>query len=112
MVNKMNSNGSYAVIETGGKQYKVSQGDRIWVETQVAEVGQAIKLDKVLALSQDGQLKIGQPLVSGSEVSAKVIAFKKQAKTVKFQHRKRKNHRKKTGHRQTLMQVEIEKISA
>lgn len=101
----------YAIIETGGKQYKVQEGDTIYVEKIAVEEGTAVKFDKVLALSKDGQLTVGSPVVAGAVVEAKVAAQGKEKKVIIFKYKSKKGYSKKTGHRQPFTKVTIEKIN-
>lgn len=102
----------YAVIETGGKQYKVQQGDVIFVEKLDAELDSVIKIDKVLAVSDDTNVTIGTPLVDGASVDVKVLANGKQKKVIIFKYKPKKGYRKKQGHRQPYTKLQIEAINA
>ena len=102
----------YAVIETGGKQYKVSEGDVIYVEKLDTEAGETITFDKVLAVSDTENLTVGTPLVEGATVSAKVEKQGKSKKIYVFKMKRKKNERKKKGHRQPYTKVTVEKINA
>ncbi|HEY2509633.1 MAG TPA: 50S ribosomal protein L21 [Polyangiaceae bacterium] len=105
----------YAVIKTGGKQYKVAQGDKLRVEKLPAGVGETITFDQVLLLSGDAggdAIKIGTPLVAGAKVEAKVIAQDRAKKVIVFKFRRRKNYRRKNGHRQPYTALEITGIKA
>ncbi len=102
----------YAVIETGGKQYKVSEGDVIYVEKLDTEAGETITFDKVLAVSDGENLTVGTPLVEGATVSAKVEKQGKSKKIYVFKMKRKKNERKKKGHRQPYTKVTVEKINA
>lgn len=101
----------YAVIETGGKQYKVQEGDVLFVEKLTVSEGDDYVFDNVLAISRDGELKTGNP-VSGASVSAKVLGQGKGKKVIIFKYKSKKNERKKQGHRQPYTKVQIEKINA
>ena len=96
----------YAVIKTGGKQYRVSQGDRIRVEKLPGEVGADITLDEVLMLGGDN-VSVGAPLVSGASVSAKIVAQDRAKKIIVFKYKRRKGYRRKYGHRQPYTELEI-----
>jgi large subunit ribosomal protein L21 len=96
----------YAVIKTGGKQYRVSQGDRIRVEKLPGEVGADITLDEVLMLGGD-KVSVGAPLVSGASVSAKIVAQDRAKKIIVFKYKRRKGYRRKYGHRQPYTELEI-----
>ena len=102
----------YAIIETGGKQYKVQQGDIIFVEKLNAELDSIIKIDKVLAVSDDTNVTIGAPLVVGASVDVKVLANGKQKKIIIFKYKPKKGYRKKQGHRQFYTKIQIEAINA
>jgi large subunit ribosomal protein L21 len=99
----------YAVIKTGGKQYRVSQGDKVRVEKLPGNVGDAVTLDQVLLLGGEA-VKLGQPLVSGAKVEAKIVEQGLGKKLVVFKFRRRKNYRRKTGHRQPFTALEITNI--
>ncbi len=101
----------YAVIKTGGKQYRVQEGKVLKIEKLAADVGETIKFDEVLLLKTDDGLKVGTPFVEGVEVEAKVLAQGKARKIVVFKYKPKKNYRKKQGHRQPFTSVRIEKIS-
>ena len=102
----------YAVVKTGGKQYRVSEGDRLRVETLEAEAGASIELDSVLMVGEGESVKVGSPTVSNASVTAKVIDHgrAKKVKIIKF--RRRKHHMKRMGHRQNYTEVEITSINA
>ncbi|MDD2569143.1 MAG: 50S ribosomal protein L21 [Clostridia bacterium] len=102
----------YAIIESGGKQYKVAEGDVVRVELLKAEVGETIELDRVLAINGDAGMQLGNPVVEGAKVSAKVIEHGKGKKVVVFRYKAKKNVRKKNGHRQPFTALEIQKINA
>ena len=101
----------YAVIKTGGKQYKVSPGDKIKVEQIPADIGADIQLDQVLAVGSGDDIKIGVPLVGGAAVSATVLAQGRHAKVRIFKMRRRKHYQKHQGHRQNYTEIEIVGIS-
>lgn len=102
----------YAIIETGGKQYKVQEGDVIFVEKLNAEEGSSITFDKVLAVSNEGKTTFGDPLVNSASVSAKVLGHGKRRKIIVFKFKPKKGYRRKQGHRQPYTRVQIEKINA
>ena len=102
----------YAVIQTGGKQYKVVAGEKIKVEQIVADVGQEITLDQVLAVGSGADLTVGSPLVAGAVVKATVVAQGKHDKVHIFKMRRRKHYRKSQGHRQTYTELEIGAVTA
>ncbi|RYL93884.1 50S ribosomal protein L21 [Sporolactobacillus sp. THM7-4] len=101
----------YAIIETGGKQLKVEEGQSIVVEKLSAEAGDTVTFDKVLFIGGD-QVKVGTPTVEGASVTAKVAEQGRGKKIVVFKFKKRKNYRRKQGHRQPFTKVTIEKINA
>lgn len=99
----------YAVIKTGGKQYRVSQGDKLRVEKLAGNVGDAVTFDQVLMVGGES-LKLGQPLVGGAKVEAKIVGQGLGKKVVVFKFRRRKNYRRKNGHRQPFTALEITNI--
>ncbi len=101
----------YAIIATGGKQYKVAEGDIIKVEKLGAEAGTTYTFDQVLAVSNDG-LKIGNPTVEGASVEASVLGDGKAKKVVVYKYKPKTGYHKKSGHRQQYTAVKIEKINA
>lgn len=102
----------YAILETGGKQYKVAEGDVLFVEKLNANEGDVVTLENVLAFSKDGNLVIGNPVVAGAKVEAKVLEQGKAKKVVVFKYKAKKDYRKKQGHRQPYTKLVIEKINA
>jgi len=103
----------YAVLQTGGKQYKVSEGDVIFVEKLDAEVDSVLELNSLLAVSkEDGTLLVGSPVVEGASLSAKVLAQGKAKKVIVFKYKSKKDYRRKQGHRQPYTKLQIEKINA
>ena len=100
----------YAVIRTGGKQYRVASGEKIKVEQIPAEVGAAITLDQVLMVGEGESVKIGAPLVSGAQVTATVLAQGRHRKVKIFKMRRRKHYQKHQGHRQNYTELKIEAI--
>ena len=102
----------YAVIKTGGKQYRVAAGQKLKIEQIPADIGQEISLDQVLSVGEGEQLKIGTPLVSGAVVKATVLAQGRHPKINVFKMRRRKHYRKSQGHRQNYTEVRIEAVSA
>ena len=102
----------YAVIKTGGKQYKVSPGDKIKVEQIPADIGADIQLDQVLAVGSGDQIRIGAPLVGGAAVSATVLAQGRHAKVRIFKMRRRKHYQKHQGHRQNYTELLISQIAS
>jgi large subunit ribosomal protein L21 len=101
----------YAVIKTGGKQYRVASGDKIKVEQIAADIGQEITIDQVLALGTGSDLKIGAPLVSGATVTVKVVSHGKHDKVRIFKMRRRKHYQKHQGHRQQYTELQIGAIA-
>ncbi len=102
----------YAVIKTGGKQYRVAAGEKIKVEQIAADVGQEIVFSEVLAVGNGTELKVGTPLVSGATVTVKVVAHGRHDKVRIFKMRRRKHYQKRQGHRQNFTEIEIASISA
>ena len=102
----------YAVVKTGGKQYRVSAGEKIKVEQIPADVGAEITLDQVLMVGEGESVRIGTPLVAGATVTAKVVAHGRHAKVKIFKMRRRKHYQKHQGHRQNYTELEIAGISA
>jgi len=102
----------YAIIETGGKQYRVQEGDALYIEKLDANEGDVVTFDRVLAISGDNGLVIGSPVVSGASVSAKVEKHGKGRKIIVYKYKAKKNYRRKQGHRQPYTKVVIEKIQA
>jgi large subunit ribosomal protein L21 len=102
----------YAVIKTGGKQYKVAAGDRLKVEQLVAEVGQEVVLDQVLAVGQGAELKTGSPLLAGATVKATVVSHGLHPKVQIFKMRRRKHYQRHGGHRQAYTELEIGSVAA
>ena len=98
----------YAVIETGGKQYKVQEGDILFIEKLKNADGEEFVFDKVLAVSKDGVLTTGNP-VEGATVSAKILGHGKSKKIIVFKYKPKKGYRRKQGHRQPYTKVQIEK---
>jgi len=101
----------FAVIRTGGKQYKVASGDVIRVERLVAEAGSAIQLDEVLMVGDGGTVAVGTPLVADASVTAEVVAQDRGPKIIVFKKKRRQNYRRKNGHRQDLTVLRITGIN-
>ena len=101
----------YAVIKTGGKQYRVATGDKLRVEKLPGSVGDAVVLDQVLLLGGE-TVKLGTPVVPGAKVEAKIVSQGLGKKLVVFKFRRRKNYRRKNGHRQPFTALEITNIVA
>ena len=102
---------SFAIIQTGGKQYKVAAGDKIKVEKLSAEGGENFIFDKVLLAADEKEIKIGTPYVEGAKVEAKVLKQGRDKKKIVFRYHSKTRYRKKKGHRQHFTEVEIIKIS-
>lgn len=102
----------YAVVETGGKQYRVAVGDRIEVERLDAEPGSDVTLERVLMVARDGDIQIGRPVVEGAKVIASVDAQTRGKKIIVFKMRPKKRYRRKQGHRQSITQLTIKEIVA
>ncbi len=101
----------YAVIKTGGKQYRVAQGDRLRVEKLPGNVGDSITLGEVLLVGEGDGVKVGSPTVGGAKVQAKIVAQDRGEKITIFKFRRRKNYRRKTGHRQPFTALEITSVA-
>ena len=102
----------YAVIKTGGKQYKVAAGEKIKVEQIAADVGQEITIDQVLAIGAGADLTVGTPLVTGASVVATVLAHGRHDKVRIFKMRRRKHYQKRQGHRQNYTEIQIGAVNA
>ena len=102
----------YAVIKTGGKQYRVAAGEKIKVEQIPADVGAEIILDQVLMVGEGESVNIGTPLLAGAKVTAKVVAHGRGPKIKIFKMRRRKHYQKHQGHRQNYTEIEISGIAA
>lgn len=100
----------YAIIATGGKQYKVSKGDEIYVEKLENEIGSTVSFD-VLLVGDDNGIKAGNPLVEGAKVEGKVLAQVKGEKIVIYKYKSKKNYHRKNGHRQPYTKIEITSIA-
>jgi len=100
----------YAVIRTGGKQYRVAPNDVIEVERLPADAGAAVELGEVLALNNEQSMVVGTPLVEGARVAATVLEHSKGEKVIIFKKRRRKNYRRRTGHRQGYTMLRIDEI--
>ena len=102
----------YAVLATGGKQYRVQEGDVIYVEKLIADVDSTVELNEVLAVGTEEGIKVGTPVVEGAKVVAKVVAQGKAKKVIVFKYKSKKDYRRKNGHRQPYTKLVIEKIEA
>lgn len=101
----------YAVIKTGGKQYRVCSGDKLKIEKLAAEVGSEVTFDQVLMVGGDGDLRLGAPVLAGASVKATVLAQGRGDKIHIFKMRRRKHYRKSQGHRQDYTEVQISNIA-
>jgi len=101
----------YAVIKTGGKQHRVSVGDMVAIEKIDGAKGDTVVFESVLMVAAEGQIRIGTPAVSGATVTGEIVAQTKAPKIAVFHMKRRKGHRKKTGHRQPLTRMRIRDIS-
>ena len=102
---------SYAVIRTGGKQYRVSPGELLRIESLTGETGSEISFSEVLLTSADGSVQVGTPLVPGATVTARIAEHGKEKKIIVFKKKRRKNYRRKRGHRQHFTAVQITTIT-
>lgn len=101
----------YAVIETGGKQYRVQEGDTVFVEKLQGEAGENVKLDKILLISANEELKVGKPYLEGASVEAEILEQGKAKKIIVFKYKSKKDYRKKQGHRQPYTKLKISSIN-
>ena len=101
----------YAVIKTGGKQYKVSEGDTLDIEKIDGEKGNEVVFEEILMISREGEIKVGTPYVEGAKVTGEIVAQTRGSKIKVFKMKRRKGYRKKTGHRQELTGLKIKEIS-
>lgn len=102
----------YAVIETGGKQYRVAVGDTVEVELVEGAEGQVIELPRVLLIADGEQVSVGSPVLDQAKVTARVLGMKRAPKVIIFKYRAKERYRRRTGHRQNLTQLRIESIQA
>ena len=102
----------YAVLETGGKQYRVNAGDTLEIERLAIEAGQPVTFDRVLLVNADGKLSVGNPTVASATVVADVIEHKRGVKLIAFKMKRRKGYHRTVGHRQELTVVKIKEIKA
>ena len=102
----------HAIIETGGKQYKVAEGDTLFIEKLPVEAGEAVTFDKVLAVIDGDNVTVGTPVVEGAKVDASVVKNGKGKKIIVFKYKPKKGYRRKQGHRQPYTKVTIGKIEA
>ena len=101
----------HAIIETGGKQYKVTEGDTLLIEKLASEAGENVTFDKVLAVIDGDKITVGTPVVEGAKVDASVVKNGKGKKVIVFKYKPKKGYRRKQGHRQPYTKVTIGKIS-
>ena len=102
----------YAIVKTGGKQYKVAQGDVLFVEKLEANEGDVVTLYQLLAVAGENGLTVGSPVVEGATVTAKVVAQGKAKKVIVYKYKAKKDYRRKQGHRQPYTKLVIESINA
>ena len=102
----------YAIIKTGGKQYRVQEGDLITIEKLEAATDETVTFDQVLTVVNDGSVKVGTPLVNGAKVTGKVVEHGKGKKILVFKYKAKSNYRRRQGHRQPFTKVRIESINA
>ena len=102
----------YAIIKTGGKQYRVQEGDLITIEKSEAAADETVTFDQVLTVVNDGSVKVGTPLVNGAKVTGKVVEHGKGKKILVFKYKAKSNYRRRQGHRQPFTKVRIESINA
>jgi large subunit ribosomal protein L21 len=102
----------YAVIRTGGKQYKVAVGEKVKVEQILADVGQEVVIDQVLAVGEGADMKVGTPVLSGATVKATVVSHGRHPKVRIFKMRRRKHYQRHAGHRQSYTELQIGSVNA
>jgi large subunit ribosomal protein L21 len=110
MAKKKTSDGSYAIVQTGGKQYMVKENDTVKVELIDSNAGDKVVLDKVLAISDGKELKVGTPEIKGAKVSCTVVDQVKDKKVINFKKKRRKGYSRKVGHRQNLTVLQVNSI--
>lgn len=108
----MDNSLNYAVIKTGGKQYRISTGEKLKIEQISADVGSEVVMDQVYMVANNGNIKVGAPLVDGARVTVTVVAHGRHDKIRIFKMRRRKHYRKQQGHRQNYTEIRIDDISA
>ena len=106
------SESMYAIIRSGGKQYRLAQGQTVRVEKLDGEIGQAVVLDQVLLVGGDGETRVGQPLVGGAQVAVQIVDQGRARKITVFKKKRRKGYHKKQGHRQSYTELRVTGISA
>lgn len=102
----------YAVIETGGKQYRVAEGDTLYVEKLDGDVGDTVSFDRVLLVADGDNVDIGRPVVSGAEVSGEIVGHGRDKKVIVFKFKRRKEYRRRNGHRQAFTAVRINTLKS
>ncbi|MBE6935356.1 MAG: 50S ribosomal protein L21 [Ruminococcaceae bacterium] len=102
----------YAIIETGGKQVKVTEGEIVYIEKLDVAADETVTFDRVLACGEVGEAKLGNPYVEGATVTAKVLKNGKSPKIMVFKYKAKKNYRRRQGHRQPYTKIQIEKVNA
>ena len=101
----------YAIFQTGGKQYRVAEGDVIQVERLDGQVGDEVRINEVLMAADDDGVQVGYPLLSGAQVIGQIVQQSRDRKIIVFKHKRRKGYRRKTGHRQPYTRLKIGKIA-
>jgi large subunit ribosomal protein L21 len=101
----------YAVVKTGGKEYRISKGDIIRVEKMEGKVGDQVSMKEVFMVSQEGQVQLGNPLLAGAVITGEIVQEVKGKKTVTYKMKRRKNYRRTKGHRQTYTYIRVNDIS-
>ncbi|MDD2207001.1 MAG: 50S ribosomal protein L21 [Aminobacterium sp.] len=102
----------YAIVETGGKQYRVEPGDVVRVETLHIDEGESVVFDKILMVSNDSDVQVGTPYVDGAAVNATVVRHGRAPKILVFKYKSKKNYRRMRGHRQNFTEIKIDSINA
>jgi large subunit ribosomal protein L21 len=102
----------YAVIQTGGKQYKVQPGETVFLEKLPGDAGDTVEFDEVLLVADDEQVAVGRPLIEGAKVSGEIVEHGRGEKLIVYKFKRRKNYRRKTGHRQAYTAVKISTVQA
>ena len=102
----------YAVIETGGKQYRVAEGDTLYVEKLDGDVGDTVSFDRVLLVADGENVNIGRPVVSGAEVTGEIVGHGRDKKVIVFKFKRRKDYRRRNGHRQAFTAVRINALKS
>jgi len=102
----------YAVIQTGGKQYKVQPGDTVYLEKLPGHAGDSVEFDEVLLVADDQQVAVGRPHVDGAKVTGQIVEHGRGDKLIVYKFKRRKNYRRKTGHRQAYTAVKISTVTA